>query len=143
VAASGDVDEQTAKVLLQILAAEISPELVPAGEGGVIQSTEHIVGPYELQDFNLFYVTRYGFRPSKIAYMAHHAWSDAARGNWPDGIELAARRVYDLGQIKHWLGVFLFRFFTISRFKRSAVPNEPKISPRGDWRAPSDGNARV
>jgi NAD+ synthase (glutamine-hydrolysing) len=146
---SGDVDEQTAKVLLKILATEISPELVPADAGSVIQSTEKIVGPYELQDFNLFYVTRYGFRPSKIAYLAHQAWSDAARGNWPDSIEPAARRAYSLGEIKRWLDVFLFRFFTISQFKRSALPNGPKISsggslsPRGDWRAPSDGNARV
>jgi len=149
VAASGDVDEQTAEVLFKILATEISPELVPADAGGAIQSTEKVVGPYELQDFSLFYVTRYGFRPSKIAYLAHHAWSDATRGTWPDGIKAGARRAYSLGESKHWLGVFLFRFFTISQFKRSALPNGPKISsggslsPRGDWRAPSDGNARV
>jgi NAD+ synthase (glutamine-hydrolysing) len=149
VAASGDVNEETAKILLQILATEISPELIPAEEGGVIQSTEKTIGPYELQDFNLFYVTRYGLRPSKIAYLAHNAWSDATRGNWPENIDLAARRAYTLGEIKRWLHVFLFRFFTLSQFKRSALPNGPKISsggslsPRGDWRAPSDGNARV
>ena len=149
VATSGEVDEETARVLFTILATEISPELVPAGAGGAIQSTEKIIGPYELQDFNLFYVTRFGFRPSRIAYLAFHAWSDATRGQWPENIPAAERRSYSLDEIKHWLGVFLFRFFAISQFKRSAVPNGPKISsggslsPRGDWRAPSDGNARV
>ena len=149
VATSVDVGENTAQVLLKILATEISPELVPADANGAIQSTEKMIGPYELQDFNLFYVTRYGFRPSKIAYIAHHAWSDVTHGNWPDNINTDARHSYDLAQIKHWLEVFLFRFFTISQFKRSALPNGPKISsggslsPRGDWRAPSDGNAKV
>ncbi len=149
VATSGDVDAATAQTLYQILATEISPELVPADANGAIQSTEKIIGPYELQDFNLFYVTRYGFRPSKIAYLAHHAWSDVIRGNWPENIEQDNRHAYDLPAIKHWLEVFLFRFFTSSQFKRSALPNGPKISsggslsPRGDWRAPSDGTARV
>lgn len=149
VATSGDVDEETTQTLYKILATEISPELVPADARGVIQSTEKIIGPYELQDFNLFYVTRYGFRPSKIAYLANHAWSDVARGNWPENISAEARRAYALPEIKRWLEVFLFRFFTISQFKRSALPNGPKLSsggslsPRGDWRAPSDGNARV
>jgi len=149
VATSGEVDAATAKILFTILATEISPELVPAGEGGEIQSTQAKVGPYELQDFNLFYVTRYGFRPSKIAYLAHHAWSDASRGSWPENIRAEERRSYTLPEIKRWLEVFLFRFFAISQFKRSAVPNGPKISsggslsPRGDWRAPSDGNARL
>jgi NAD+ synthase (glutamine-hydrolysing) len=149
VAASGEVDEATAKTLFTILATEISPELVPADASGVMQSTEKMIGPYELQDFNLYYVTRFGFRPSKVAYLAHHAWSDAARGSWPENIPTAERRAYSLPEIKRWLEVFLFRFFTISQFKRSAVPNGPKISsggclsPRGDWRAPSDGNARV
>jgi NAD+ synthase (glutamine-hydrolysing) len=149
VATSGEVDEVTKQALFKILATEISPELVPADASGVMQSTEKIVGPYELQDFNLFYVTRYGFRPSKIAYLAHHAWSDVARGGWPENIQAEGRRAYALPDIKQWLEVFLFRFFTISQFKRSAVPNGPKISsggslsPRGDWRAPSDGNADV
>jgi NAD+ synthase (glutamine-hydrolysing) len=148
VATSGDVNEETAETLFKILATEISPELIPA-DGGVIQSTEKVVGPYELQDFNLFYVTRFGFRPSKIAYLSHHAWSDVGRGNWPENISSAAQRAYSLPKIKHWLEVFLFRFFAISQFKRSALPNGPKISsggslsPRGDWRAPSDGTARV
>jgi NAD+ synthase (glutamine-hydrolysing) len=149
VATSGELDAETAKVLFTILATEISPELVPAGAGGAIQSTQKIIGPYELQDFNLFYVTRFGFRPSRIVYLAFNAWSDVNHGNWPENIPAAERRAYSLDEIKHWLGVFLFRFFSISQFKRSALPNGPKISsggslsPRGDWRAPSDGNARV
>jgi NAD+ synthase (glutamine-hydrolysing) len=149
VATSGDVDTATAQTLYNILATEISPELVPADANGVIQSTEKIIGPYELQDFNLYYVTRYGFRPSKIAYLAHYAWSDLGRGTWPGNISLRSRRAYPLSEIKRWLEVFLFRFFAISQFKRSALPNGPKISsggslsPRGDWRAPSDGSAQV
>jgi len=149
VAESGDVDAATAKILEAILATEISPELVPAGADGAIQSTEAVIGPYALQDFNLYYVTRYGFRPSKVAFMALAAWGDVARGAWPEGLPAAARRAYDLGEIRGWLKVFLTRFFATSQFKRSAMPNGPKISsggslsPRGDWRAPSDGNARV
>jgi NAD+ synthase (glutamine-hydrolysing) len=149
VAASGDVDEETARVLYDILATEISPELVPPGADGVIQSTESIVGPYALQDFNLFYATRFGFRPSKIAYLSWNAWSDPERGRWPPNISDAAKRAYNLSEIKQWLRVFLYRFFELSQFKRSALPNGPKISsggslsPRGDWRAPSDATARV
>jgi len=146
VAHSGDVGAETARVLEAILDTEISPELVPAN-GGAIQSTEQAVGPYALQDFNLYWITRYGFAPSKVAFLALHAWGDAERGAWPANIPPEKRRAYDLATIKHWLGVFLFRFFSISQFKRSAVPNGPKISsggslsPRGDWRAPSDGKA--
>ncbi|MEW6255102.1 MAG: NAD(+) synthase [Pseudomonadota bacterium] len=146
VAASGDVSEQTAQVLHAILATEISPELVPAQDGKPIQSTQAIVGPYALQDFNLFYLTRYGFRPSKIAFLSHHAWSDAARGAWPVDLPEEEKRAYDLPEIRHWLDVFLRRFFA-NQFKRSTLPNGPKItsggslSPRGDWRAPSDGDA--
>ncbi len=149
VAASGDVGAETAQVLHDILLTEISPELVPPGADGVIQATESVVGPYALQDFNLYYTTRYGFRPSKIAYLAWNAWHDAERGNWPANIPGAARRAYALPEIKAWLRVFLRRFFQLSQFKRSALPNGPKISsggslsPRGDWRAPSDGNAAV
>ena len=147
VAASGDVSDETARLLHAILATEISPELVPADATGAIQSTEAIVGPYALQDFNLYYTIRYGFPPSKIAYLAEHAWADAGVGDWPPNIPDAARRAYDLPEIRKWLRVFLTRFFAFSQFKRSAVPNGPKISsggslsPRGDWRAPSDGNA--
>jgi len=149
VATSGELGEKTAKVLYDILATEISPELVPPGADGMIQSTESVVGPYALQDFNLFYATRYGFRPSKIAYLSWNAWSDPMRGHWPDNIPEATKRAYRLPEIKQWLRVFLYRFFELSQFKRSALPNGPKISsggslsPRGDWRAPSDATAKV
>jgi NAD+ synthase (glutamine-hydrolysing) len=146
---SDDVDAETAQILEDILATEISPELVPADESGAIQSTESVVGPYALQDFTLFYVTRYGFAPSKIAYLAWNAWHDAAKGAWPANTPDKARRAFDIGDIKHWMRVFLTRFFEQSQFKRSALPNGPKISsggslsPRGDWRAPSDSHAAI
>ncbi len=145
-------DAATNATLQSILDTEISPELVPAADGasaGPAQSTEAKIGPYALQDFNLYYITRYGFRPSKVAFLSHHAWSDASRGAWPEGLPEAKRVAYDLPTIKRWLDVFLYRFFQISQFKRSAVPNGPKVgsggslSPRGDWRAPSDSEARV
>ncbi len=132
--------------LHDILSTEISPELVPAEEGAT-QRTEDFVGPYALQDFNLFYATRYGFAPAKIAFLAYHAWRDPAAGRWPEGIAADKRVAYDLPEIKRWLGVFLRRFFQTSQFKRSALPNGPKVSsggslsPRGDWRAPSDSEA--
>ena len=147
VIASGQFSEEVGKTLNAVLAAEISPELVPAEAGATPQSTEAAIGPYELQDFNLFYTLRYGFRPSKIAFMALHAWKDAAGGEWPPGFPLDKRRAYALADIRHWLELFLRRFFAFSQFKRSAMPNGPKVaaggslSPRGDWRAPSDGNA--
>lgn len=149
---SGQFDPSTNSTLQSILDTEISPELVPATDGTAsepAQSTEGQIGPYALQDFNLYYMTRYGFRPSKVAFLSHHAWSDAQRGAWPEGLPEAKRVAYDLATIRHWLEVFLFRFFQISQFKRSAVPNGPKVgsggslSPRGDWRAPSDASARV
>ena len=149
---TGQLDAGANVTLQSILDTEISPELVPASAGETdepAQSTEAKVGPYALQDFNLYYVTRYGFRPSKVAFLSYHAWSDAGRGAWPDGLPETKRVAYDLAAIKHWLDVFLFRFFQISQFKRSAVPNGPKVgsggslSPRGDWRAPSDAEARV
>ena len=148
VAASGDVSAETAGILHAILSTEISPELVPATEGGAIQSTQSIIGPYPLQDFTLFYLTRYGFPPSKIAFLSEHAWADADRGHWPQGIPEAEKRAYDLAEIRRWMKVFLSRFFT-SQFKRSALPNGPKISsggslsPRGDWRQPSDSGPGV
>jgi NAD+ synthase (glutamine-hydrolysing) len=140
---SADVD----RTLEAVLAAEISPELVPVKEGETPQSTQAAIGPYELQDFNLFYTLRYGMRPSKIAFMAHHAWKDVGDGAWPPGFPADKRHAYALGEIRKWLEVFLKRFFAFSQFKRSAMPNGPKVvaggslSPRGDWRAPSDGNA--
>ena len=132
-----------------ILLTEISPELVPVRDGEMPQSTEAKIGPYALQDFNLYYTLRFGFRPSKIAFLALMAWEDAARGEWPPGFPADRRKAYTLKEIRHWLGVFLQRFFGFSQFKRSATPNGPKVaaggslSPRGDWRAPSDGNARI
>ena len=138
-----------AEVLQSILDTEISPELVPAGADGKLQSTEATVGPYALNDFFLFYITRFGLKPSKVAYLAHQAWKDAATGHWPVNTPEAERVAYDLATIKHWLRKFLFRFFQTSQFKRSALPNGPKVvtggslSPRGDWRAPSDATARV
>jgi NAD+ synthase (glutamine-hydrolysing) len=148
VAHSGDVDAATAAVLEAVLATEISPELVPADADGAVQSTQQIVGPYALQDFNLYYITRFGFRPSKVAFLAYNAWSDEGRGRWPENLAAEDRRAYELFDIRQWLGVFLRRFFATSQFKRSAMPNGPKISsggslsPRGDWRAPSDGSAQ-
>ena len=147
VAAEGFMGEAASPVLLDIAAAEISPELVPADDAGQVQSTEAKVGPYALQDFNLYYTTRYGFGPAKIAFLAQAAWSDAARGAWPPNYPPAARKAYGMAEIKRWMRVFLERFFTTSQYKRSAMPNGPKISsggslsPRGDWRAPSDGNS--
>jgi NAD+ synthase (glutamine-hydrolysing) len=145
-------DEETSIILQSILDTEISPELVPT-EGGdadrPAQSTEAKIGPYELQDFNLYYVTRFGFRPSKVAFLAFHAWGKKEGGVWPEWLPERKRNQYDLAAIRKWLEVFLYRFFKISQFKRSAVPNSPKVgsggslSPRGDWRAPSDSEATV
>ncbi|WP_018408551.1 NAD(+) synthase [Methylocystis rosea] len=135
---------ETAAVLEDVLATEISPELVP---GEARQRTEDTVGPYALQDFNLYYTTRYGFAPAKIAFLAWRAWRHASAGSWPAGIAQEDKIAYDLSTIKHWLGVFVKRFFEGSQFKRSALPNGPKVSsggslsPRGDWRAPSDSVA--
>ncbi|MBW3552817.1 MAG: NAD(+) synthase [Gemmatimonadetes bacterium] len=155
VAGTGQLDEGANATLMDILNTEISPELVPgdakgakgAKSDGPSQSTEAVVGPYELQDFHLYFISRYGFRPSKVAYLAHNAWGDRSKGDWPDGIPDEARREYDLPTITKWLEVFLRRFFETSQFKRSAMPNGPKVgsggslSPRGDWRAPSDASA--
>ena len=142
-------DLETAKVLEAILATEISPELVPASADGTMQSTQDRIGPYELHDFFLHYTVRQGQLPSKIAFLAWHAWKDANAGRWPRGFPIAGRNTYDLPVIRKWLEEFLYRFFTTSQFKRTAMPNGPKVSsggslsPRGDWRAPSDGVATV
>jgi NAD+ synthase (glutamine-hydrolysing) len=122
---------------------------VPTGEDEEIQSSEAKVGPYVLQDFSLFHVLRWGFRPSKVAFLAWHAWSDPERGDWPAGFPEDKRPAYSLKEIRHWLQVFAQRFYSFSQFKRSALPNGPKVSaggslsPRGDWRAPSDMSART
>jgi NAD+ synthase (glutamine-hydrolysing) len=147
VAASGDVDKTTADILHDILDTEISPELIP-GDNGAVQATESFVGPYALQDFNLFYLTRLGYRPSKIAFLAWNAWHDEKKGAWPANVPAASKRAYSMEEIHRWLELFLRRFFG-NQFKRSALPNGPKISsggslsPRGDWRAPSDGSPDV
>ena len=142
------VGAEAAPVLRDILGQEISPELVPSTDGAM-QSTEGTVGPYPLNDFFLFHITRYGLKPSKVAYLCHEAWRDASRGHWPAGTPDDEKVEYDLATIKHWLRKFLVRFFQTAQFKRSALPNGPKggtggsLSPRGDWRAPSDSTARV
>ncbi|MGQ0652207.1 MAG: NAD(+) synthase [Betaproteobacteria bacterium] len=126
VAESSEFNDDVKKALRRVLATEISPELIPGK-----QSTEASIGPYELQDFNLYYILRFGYAPSKVAFLAWHAWQDK----------------YSLAEITKWLEVFLRRFFQSTQYKRSAIPNAPKVgsggslSPRGDWRAPSDGNA--
>ncbi|TKT00982.1 NAD(+) synthase [Streptomyces lasalocidi] len=147
VVSSGQFDDQeTDETLTAILDTEISPELVPGEE---MQSTESKIGPYALNDFTLFHVLRYGFRPSKIAFLAWHAWHDREAGDWPTNFPEAKRVAYDLPEIRRWLEVFCRRFFGFAQFKRSAMPNGPKVaaggslSPRGDWRAPSDSTADV
>jgi NAD+ synthase (glutamine-hydrolysing) len=148
----GEFGADASDVLRSVLETEISPELVPAttteGEAK-IQSTEDLIGPYALHDFSLYYISRFGFRPSKVAFLAHHAWGDVATGEWPPLIPTTRRQAYDLPTIKRWMEVFLYRFFQISQFKRTAMPNGPKVgsggslSPRGDWRAPSDSEATL
>ncbi|WP_322938468.1 NAD(+) synthase [Nocardioides bizhenqiangii] len=142
----GDYDDQADAVLREILEQEITPELIPTTEGVKPQATEDSVGPYALQDFTLFHVIRLGYTPSKIAFLAWHAWKDPAAGDWPPGFPEEARTSYDLATVRRWLEVFVKRFFA-SQFKRSALPNGPKVSnggtmsPRGDWRMPSDASA--
>ena len=146
---SNEFGEEINGILRRILGTAISPELIPGGEQDAeqpSQRTEDVIGPYELQDFNLYYISRYGFRPSKVAWLSWNAWRDVETGEWPPNVAHEVRRSYDLEQITHWLGVFLKRFFGTSQFKRSAMPNGPKVgsggslSPRGDWRAPSDAS---
>ncbi len=149
VISSGQFNDEVDEILQSVLDTEITPELVPTGEDEEIQSSEAKVGPYSLQDFSLFQVLRYGFRPSKIAFLAWHAWSDPGRGGWPPGFPEGKRPAYSLKEIRHWLAVFAQRYYSFSQFKRSALPNGPKVShggslsPRGDWRAPSDMSARI
>jgi len=149
VISSGQFEPRVDEVLQSVLDTEITPELVPTGEEEELQSSEAKVGPFALQDFSLFHVLRYGFRPSKIAFLAWHAWSDPEQGNWPTGFPEDKRPYYSLKEIRHWLQIFVQRFYSFSQFKRSALPNGPKVShggalsPRGDWRAPSDMSARI
>lgn len=148
VVSSGQFEGAVNDTLTEILAQEISPELVPAKAGEKIQSTEDSVGPYALQDFTLYHVLRRGYRPSKIAFLALHAWADAEAGDWPAGYPESRRTAYDLATIRRWMEVFVQRFFS-NQFKRSALPNGPKVvaggslSPRGDWRMPSDVTSRA
>jgi len=148
IARSGQVDCNVRETLEDILRSQITPELIPVSEGKTM-SAEDTIGPYELQDFNLYYSSRFGFRPSKVAFPAFHAWSWCGQGTWPSSIPEMDRREYDLVTIKRWLGVFIQRFFQSSQFKRSALRNGPKVgsggslSPRGDWRAPSDAVAEA
>ena len=137
---------ETDAVLQAVLDTEISPELVPAGQDGKVQSTESTIGPYALHDFALFHTLRRGAAPSKIAFLAEHAWADPNAGLWPEGFPEDGRPSYDLTEIRRWLEVFLKRYFA-NQFKRTAIPNGPKVSsggslsPRGDWRMPSDARA--
>jgi NAD+ synthase (glutamine-hydrolysing) len=148
-ARTGQFDPETDAVIDAILAQEISPELVPVGEDGEVQSTQAKIGPYELNDFFLHHTIRFGARPSKVAFLAWHAWRSVSRGSWPAGFPEGLKNQYDLATIARWLESFLARFFGFSQFKRSAMPNGPKVSaggslsPRGDWRAPSDAVADV
>ncbi len=144
----GSFSASVRTVLEKIVSAEISPELVP-DQGQGVQSTQQMIGPYPLQDFTLYHVLRYGFPPEKIAFLQFHAWRDAGRGDWPLNYPQQDRVAYDLPAIIHWMRLFMRRFFATSQFKRSAMPNGPKVvaggslSPRGDWRAPSDGTATL
>ena len=138
VAASGDVSKETAAILHDILDTEISPELIPADAGGAIQSTEQSVGPYALQDFNLFYLTRLGFRPSKIAFLAWNAWHDIDKGAWPANLPAGTRRAYELGEIRHWLKLFLRRFSPTSSSARRC-PTDPRSRPAARCRRVATG----
>jgi NAD+ synthase (glutamine-hydrolysing) len=138
---------ETGRVLLEVLGTEISPELVPSnGQSAGMQSSEAAIGPYELQDFHLYYILRFGYSPRRVAFLAYNAWHDPELVNWP-GMPLERRRAYTIAEIKKHLKTFVTRFFRMSQYKRSAIPNAPKVgsggslSPRGDWRAPSDGEA--
>ena len=119
-------------VLIDIVNTPISPELTPAdAQGNIAQKTEDLVGPYELHDFFLYYMMRYGFSPAKIMLMAENAFGNS----------------YDRATIKKWLTTFCRRFFA-QQFKRSCLPDGPKVgsislSPRGDWRMPSDASSAL
>ena len=150
VAETGQLGNGVSRVLQDVLETEVSPELVPGKEDGgqPSQRTEEVIGPYELHDFFLYYTTRLGYLPTKIAFLAYCSWHDALVGHWPD-IPPERRHAYSMAEIKQWLTVFAERFFQLSQFKRSCVPNAPKVgsggslSPRGDYRAPSDASATL
>ena len=149
VVSSKQFDDEVGAVLTDVLDTEITPELVPVDDERPVQSSEATVGPYSLQDFTLFHVLRWGMRPSKIAFLAWHAWHDVEAGDWPAGFPEADRVAFAMSDVRRWLEVFAQRYFGFAQFKRSALPNGPKVSaggslsPRGDWRAPSDMSARI
>jgi NAD+ synthase (glutamine-hydrolysing) len=130
--ASRTKDESTRQTLLDIVDTPISPELIPADEqGNITQKTEDLVGPYELHDFFLYYLLRWGFRPAKIYLLARQAFGQR----------------YDDATIRKWLKTFCRRFFA-QQYKRSCLPDGPKVgscslSPRGDWRMPSDASSNL
>jgi len=149
VAQTHQFSTEVSDILLAVLSTEISPELIPGEiDNQPQQKTEATIGPYELQDFNNFYITRFGYLPTKVAFLAYCAWKDKAQGSWPD-VPPEKQNSYSLKEIKKWLHVYINRFFKMSQYKRSCVPNSPKVgsggslSPRGDWRAPSDSEATV
>lgn len=149
VAESGRLGDEGAQVLLDVLGTDVSPELVPGGaDDKPEQKSEASIGPYELQDFNLYYTLRYGFAPTKVAFLSWTAWRDREAGAWPEAGHVV-RNEYDLAAIKRNLKIFLDKFFRTSQFKRTCIPNAPKVgsggslSPRGDWRAPSDSESVV
>ena len=149
VAQTNQFSPEVSKTLIDVLETEISPELIPGKiDNQPHQKTEDTIGPYELQDFNNFYITRFGYLPTKVAFLAYCAWKDKKKGLWPD-IPPEKRNAYTLAEIKKWLYIYLYRFFKTSQYKRSCVPNGPKVgsggslSPRGDYRAPSDSEAEV
>ena len=149
VADATPVETQVREVLHGVLATRISPELIPGESAGQPeQRSEDVIGPFELQDFFLYYTLRFGYRPSKIAFLAWSAWHGANLGRWPELLE-AEHHVYDIAAIRHWLAVFVQRFFKEMQFKRSCLPNAPKVgsggslSPRNDYGAPSDAEARA
>ncbi|HEY1135508.1 MAG TPA: NAD(+) synthase [Nocardioides sp.] len=143
---AGDRDAEVNALLREIVTQEITPELIPTEGDARPQATEDSVGPYALVDFALYHVVRRGAAPSRIAFLAWHAWREAAAGAWPPGYPEESRAAYDLPTVRRWLEVFVRRFFA-HQFKRSALPNGPKVvaggtmSPRGDWRMPSDASA--
>jgi NAD+ synthase (glutamine-hydrolysing) len=146
---SSQFSQEVSDILSDILETEISPELIPGKDGSEpAQKTESFIGPYELQDFNNFYITRFGYLPAKIAFMAYCTWQDKTNGRWPD-VPVDKRNEYTIGEIRHWLQIYLYRFFKLSQYKRTCIPNGPKVgsggslSPRGDYRAPSDSEATV
>lgn len=150
VATTKQLGDEASSVLADILETKISPELVPGEDraGQPIQHSEDIVGPFDLQDFFLYYLLRFGYSPPKIAFLAYNTWCERREGDKSDILAFNPCQ-YSMSEIKAWMRVFLDRFFHTSQFKRSAIPNAPKVgsggslSPRSDYRAPSDGEATV